>query len=94
MRKIIVTEFITLDGVIESPGGDETPHPHGAGSLNTTLRIQGSTRLMSFSAWMPCCWAKPRMKFSPRTGLARQALGPPTPSTGCRNMSYPEACKR
>ena len=29
MRKIIVTEFITLDGVIESPGGKETPHPHG-----------------------------------------------------------------
>jgi dihydrofolate reductase len=29
MRKIIVTEFITLDGVIEAPGGDETPHPHG-----------------------------------------------------------------
>ena len=29
MRKIIVSEFITLDGVIESPGGNETPHPHG-----------------------------------------------------------------
>jgi dihydrofolate reductase len=29
MRKIIVTEFITLDGVIEAPGGDETRHPHG-----------------------------------------------------------------
>ena len=29
MRKIIVTEFITLDGVIEAPGGDETNHPHG-----------------------------------------------------------------
>lgn len=29
MRRIIVTEFITLDGVIEAPGGDETPHPHG-----------------------------------------------------------------
>lgn len=28
MRKIIVTEFITLDGVIEAPGGDETPHLH------------------------------------------------------------------
>ena len=28
MRKIIVTEFITLDGVIEAPGGDETAHPH------------------------------------------------------------------
>lgn len=29
MRKIIVTEFMTLDGVIEAPGGDETNHPHG-----------------------------------------------------------------
>jgi dihydrofolate reductase len=29
MRKIIVTEFITLDGVIEAPGGKETDHPHG-----------------------------------------------------------------
>ncbi|MBA4851417.1 dihydrofolate reductase family protein [Emticicia sp. BO119] len=29
MRKIIVTEFMTLDGVIEAPGGNETPHPHG-----------------------------------------------------------------
>lgn len=29
MRKIIVSEFITLDGVIEAPGGNETPHPHG-----------------------------------------------------------------
>ena len=28
MRKIIVTEFITLDGVIEAPGGNETNHPH------------------------------------------------------------------
>ncbi len=29
MRKIIVSEFITLDGVIEAPGGNETDHPHG-----------------------------------------------------------------
>jgi dihydrofolate reductase len=28
MRKIIVSEFITLDGVVEAPGGNETPHPH------------------------------------------------------------------
>jgi dihydrofolate reductase len=34
MRKIIVTEFITLDGVIEAPGGDETHHPHGGWQLN------------------------------------------------------------
>ncbi|HTS45630.1 MAG TPA: hypothetical protein VMH01_14625 [Puia sp.] len=29
MRKIIVAEFITHDGVVEAPGGNETPHPHG-----------------------------------------------------------------
>ena len=27
MRKLIVSEFITLDGVVEAPGGEET-HPH------------------------------------------------------------------
>lgn len=34
MRKIIVTEFITLDGVVEAPGGNETPHPHGGWQRN------------------------------------------------------------
>ena len=29
MRKLIVSEFMSLDGVIEAPGGDETAHPHG-----------------------------------------------------------------
>jgi dihydrofolate reductase len=34
MRKIIVSEFITLDGVIEAPGGNETAHPHGGWQFN------------------------------------------------------------
>lgn len=34
MRKIIVTEFISLDGVIEAPGGDETNHPNGGWQAN------------------------------------------------------------
>jgi dihydrofolate reductase len=40
MRKIIVTEFITLDGVVESPGGNETPHPHGGWQFRTSERGQ------------------------------------------------------
>lgn len=38
MRKIIVTQFITLDGVVEPPGGNETPHPHGG--WQSTYRSQ------------------------------------------------------
>jgi len=34
MRKIIVTEFITLDGVVEAPGGNETDHPHAGWQFN------------------------------------------------------------
>ena len=33
MRKIIVSEFITLDGVIEAPGG-EKGHPHTGWSFD------------------------------------------------------------
>lgn len=36
MRKIIVTELITLDGVVEAPGGHEISHPHGG--WQTTYR--------------------------------------------------------
>ncbi len=32
MRKIIISEFITLDGVIEAPGG-EKGHPHSGWSM-------------------------------------------------------------
>ena len=32
MRTLYVTEFITLDGVIDSPGGDEG-HPHAGWSF-------------------------------------------------------------
>jgi dihydrofolate reductase len=32
MRTLIVTEFITLDGVVEAPGGEPT-HPHGGWTI-------------------------------------------------------------
>jgi dihydrofolate reductase len=33
VRTLIVTEFISLDGVVESPGGAETSHPHGGWTM-------------------------------------------------------------
>jgi dihydrofolate reductase len=32
MRTLIVTEFITLDGIVEAPGGEPT-HPHGGWTI-------------------------------------------------------------
>ena len=31
MRTLVVTEFITLDGIVDSPGGGD--HPHGGWSV-------------------------------------------------------------
>lgn len=41
MRKIIVTQFITLDGVIEAPGGDETDHPHAGWQFKYDSEVAG-----------------------------------------------------
>ncbi|HEV7183235.1 MAG TPA: dihydrofolate reductase, partial [Leifsonia sp.] len=32
MRRLIVTEFITLDGVVEAPGAEKT-HPHAGWTM-------------------------------------------------------------
>lgn len=45
MRKIIVSEFITLDGVVESPGGNETDHPHGGWQFQYDSPVAGQYKL-------------------------------------------------
>ena len=50
MRKIIVTEFITLDGVIEAPGGDETAHPHGGWQFTYDSPEAGKYKLDELSS--------------------------------------------
>ena len=45
MRKIIVSEFITLDGIIEAPGGNETPHPHGGWQTGYTSPETGGYKM-------------------------------------------------
>jgi dihydrofolate reductase len=50
MRKIIVTEFITLDGVIEAPGGNETPHPHGGWQFKYSSPEAGKYKIDELSS--------------------------------------------
>ncbi|HTE32880.1 MAG TPA: dihydrofolate reductase family protein, partial [Chryseolinea sp.] len=50
MRKIIVTEFITLDGVIEAPGGDETNHPHGGWQTKYSSSEAGKYKIDELSS--------------------------------------------
>jgi hypothetical protein len=38
MGRIVVSEFVTLDGVIEDPGGSEKS-PHGGGRSRSSLRL-------------------------------------------------------
>jgi dihydrofolate reductase len=50
MRKIIVTEFITLDGVVEAPGGKETSHPHGGWQSKYTSPEGGKYKVDELSS--------------------------------------------
>jgi dihydrofolate reductase len=50
MRKIIVTEFITLDGVVEAPGGKETNHPHAGWQLSFRSPEGGKYKLDEVSS--------------------------------------------
>ena len=44
MRELIVTEFITLDGVMEAPGGDST-HPHAGWTFDFFGDEEGQYKL-------------------------------------------------
>jgi dihydrofolate reductase len=50
MRKIIVTELITLDGVVEAPGGKGTPHPHGGWQFKYDSPETGKYKIAEFSS--------------------------------------------
>ncbi|HZJ51427.1 MAG TPA: hypothetical protein VFF07_11450 [Actinomycetota bacterium] len=43
MSKLIVTEFISLNGVIEAPGGEPT-YPHTGWTVDFTFPEPGSRR--------------------------------------------------
>ena len=47
MGTLIVTEFITLDGVVDSPGGG--PHPHAGWSFRHVTYDEAAYELMGIS---------------------------------------------
>jgi dihydrofolate reductase len=45
VRTLIVTEFISLDGVVEAPGGAETTHPHAGWTMTYRAPESGAYKL-------------------------------------------------
>ena len=56
MGRIVVTEFMSLDGVVEDPGGAED-YKYGGWSFETAVATRG-TSSSSTRRWNPrrCCW--------------------------------------
>ena len=46
MKRIIVSEFVTLDGVMEDPGGPRRVHTE-AGAFNSSMKNMRNTNAMS-----------------------------------------------
>ena len=60
MRKLIIAEFITLDGVIQAPGGDvedtDGGFTHGGWTLPYWHDDIGNSFLQGFPRQMHSCW--------------------------------------
>lgn len=57
MRNIIVSEYVTLDGVMEDPGGGEKTLHYGW-SFDSGMRRQRSTSSINCLRLAHFCWAE------------------------------------
>src|SRR6266567_8887189 len=73
MRKIIVSEYVTLDGVMEDPGGAEG-FKHGGWSFGFGVQNSSSINSRNSSPAMRFYWVAGPMKGLPPPG--RRCLGP------------------
>ena len=89
MGRIVVTEFISVDGVIEDPGGSED-FKYGGWSFEFSRGEEGDSSSSTRRATRArCCSAARRMRASPTRGLSARASSP-TSSTTCLSTS----CRR
>ena len=69
MGKIVVSENVTLDGVIQDPAGDEGFRLGGwVGLIKDRTQSSASSRSTRPSALRPCCWGGGATSGSPRGG--------------------------
>ena len=80
MRRIVVTEFISLDGVVEDPGGAEG-YRHGGWTFGFNGAEGTKYKLEETSRTTRCCWAASPTRASPRPGRPARRAGSPTGST-------------
>jgi hypothetical protein len=80
MRKLITTTFVTLDGVMQAPGGPkEDPSgnfQYGGWSFPYWADEVGAFMDDTWASRSTCCLAVVRTTFSPRTGHKRKNLSP------------------
>ena len=88
MGRIVVTEFISLDGVIEAPGGGEG-FKHDGWSFEISRGDEGDKfKLDENDVSARCCWGDGRTRASPQPGR-RGTASSRTSSTRCRSTSSP-----
>ena len=88
MRKLIVNTMLSLDGVMQLPGGpDETrPADSSLGGWGATYVDEEMMSRVAQSACTSCCSAAGPTRSSPRTGPTTRARSP-TNSTGLASTS-------
>lgn len=72
MRKVVVSEFITLDGVMEDPGGAEKFERGGWAFQFERGPEEINSNLMSSFRQMPCPWAGRRTRDLHKPGLVER----------------------
>ena len=85
MGKLIVTEFVTLDGVAQAPGGPDENRDggsaHGGWQAPPADQESGGVVLSKpLGAWTPCFSGKGPTRSLPTTGRHDEVLRRPGPS--------------
>ena len=68
MDRLVVSEFMTLDGVVEAPGGEFHPDGKSGWTMPHFTRRPGRSSSTSCSRPTPCCSAARPTSSSPRPG--------------------------